>query len=126
MLRKSNVTPLSAAAIAQTHASIFVNIEGEKLPRFVMRKMFGTDGIRAVAGESPLDKRTVYAVGKALAHSLGKNPRVVMGMDTRESGPWIAATLVAGLRSGGADVESAGVITTPAIAFLARKHGFSA
>ena len=91
-----------------------------------MRKMFGTDGIRAVAGEAPLDKRTVYAVGKALAHSLGENPRVVMGMDTRESGPWIAATLAAGLRAGGAGVENAGVITTPAIAFLAVKHGFSA
>src|ERR1700744_480439 len=91
-----------------------------------MRKMFGTDGIRAVAGEAPLDKRTVFAVGRALAHSLGTSPRVVMGMDTRESGPWIAATLAAGLRAGGAEVESAGVITTPAIALLARKHGFSA
>src|ERR1700712_2337671 len=91
-----------------------------------MRKMFGTDGIRAVAGEPPLDKRTVYAVGKALALSLGESARVVMGMDTRESGPWIGATFAAGLRAGGADVESAGVITTPAIAFLARKHGFSA
>lgn len=91
-----------------------------------MRKMFGTDGIRAVAGEAPLDKRTVFAVGRALAHSLGDSPRVVMGMDTRESGPWIAATLAAGLRAGGAEVENAGVITTPAVAFLARKHGFSA
>jgi phosphoglucosamine mutase len=91
-----------------------------------MRKMFGTDGIRAVAGEAPLDRRTVYAVGRALAHSLGENPRVVMGMDTRESGPWIAATLAAGLRAGGATVESAGVISTPAVAFLAVKHGFSA
>src|SRR5580698_3822321 len=91
-----------------------------------MRKMFGTDGIRAVAGEAPLDKRTVYAVGRALAHSLGESPRVVMGMDTRESGPWIAATLAAGLREGGARVESAGIITTPAVAFLARTHGFHA
>src|ERR1700709_2321926 len=91
-----------------------------------MRKMFGTDGIRAVAGEAPLDKRTVFAVGVALARSLGEEPRVVMGMDTRESGPWIAATLAAGLRAGGAHVESAGVITTPAVAFLARKHGFNA
>lgn len=91
-----------------------------------MRKMFGTDGIRAVAGEAPLDKRTVFAVGRALAHSLGRNPRVVMGMDTRESGPWIAGTLAAGLRAGGAEVKSAGVITTPAIALLARTHGFHA
>jgi phosphoglucosamine mutase len=49
-----------------------------------------------------------------------------MGMDTRESGPWIAAALAAGLREGGAVVESAGVITTPAVAYLARKHRFSA
>ena len=91
-----------------------------------MRKLFGTDGIRAVAGEAPLDRRTVRAVGVALAQTLGAGAGVVMGMDTRESGPWIAATLAAGLREGGASVENAGVITTPAIAFLARKHGFSA
>jgi phosphoglucosamine mutase len=91
-----------------------------------MRKLFGTDGIRAVAGEAPLDKRTVRAVGVALATKLGKGATVVMGMDTRESGPWIAATLAAGLREGGATVENAGVITTPAIAFLAKRHGYSA
>jgi len=91
-----------------------------------MRKFFGTDGIRAVAGEAPLDVRTVRAVGLALATKLGAGSSVVMGMDTRESGPWIAETLAAGLREGGATVEWAGVITTPAIAFLARKHGFSA
>ncbi|QMV19218.1 phosphoglucosamine mutase [Granulicella sp. 5B5] len=91
-----------------------------------MRKLFGTDGIRAVAGEAPLDERTVRAVGVALATKLGKGSSVVMGMDTRESGPWIAATLAAGLREGGATVANAGVITTPAVAFLARKHGFSA
>ncbi|MGA7155944.1 MAG: phosphoglucosamine mutase [Acidobacteriaceae bacterium] len=91
-----------------------------------MRKLFGTDGIRAVAGEAPLDKRTIFAIGAALATKLGNNPRIIMGMDTRESCPWIAATLTAGLRSAGATVDSAGIITTPAIAFLARKHGFSA
>ena len=91
-----------------------------------MRKLFGMDGIRAVAGVAPLDKRTVRAVGVALAKTLGEGARVVMGMDTRESGPWIAAMLAAGLREGGATVESAGVIPTPAIAFLAKKHGFSA
>ena len=91
-----------------------------------MRKLFGTDGIRGVAGVAPLDRRTVFAVGVALARKLGAGATVVMGMDTRESGPWIAAALAAGLREGGARVESAGVITTPAVAFLARKHGFSA
>jgi len=91
-----------------------------------MRKLFGTDGIRAVAGEAPLDKRTIHAIGIALATKLGRDARILMGMDTRESGPWIAAALAAGLHAGGAAVESAGVITTPAIAYLARKHGFSA
>lgn len=94
-----------------------------------MRKLFGTDGIRAVAGESPLDPKTIYAVGLALAHQLKNstpNPTVILGMDTRESGPWIAAVLSAGLTEAGATVQNAGVITTPAIAYLARKHGFAA
>ena len=91
-----------------------------------MKKLFGTDGIRAVAGQPPLDATTIYAIGLALAHHLGASPRVLLGMDTRESGEWIAATLTAGLNAGGASVESAGVITTPAIAFLTHTHGFAA
>src|ERR1700722_17675025 len=93
-----------------------------------MRKLFGTDGIRAVAGEAPLDERTIYAVGLALAHQVNgaHHPRVLLGMDTRESSEWIAAIISAGLREGGAAVESAGVITTPAIAYLARRCAFSA
>ena len=93
------------------------------------RKLFGTDGIRAVAGESPLDPTTIFAVGLALAHSLCRvdaHPKVILGRDTRESSPWIATTLAAGLREAGAQVESAGVVPTPAVAFLARKHGFHA
>ena len=90
-----------------------------------MKKLFGTDGIRGVAGVAPLDRATVYAVGLALAHHLGAAPRVLLGMDTRESSEWIAATLTAGLRAGGAEVESAGVITTPAVAYLTAAHGFS-
>jgi len=91
-----------------------------------MKKLFGTDGIRAVAGQPPLDHATIYAVGLALAHHLGTSPRVLIGQDTRESSAWIAATLTVGLASAGATVESAGVITTPAIAYLARAHSFSA
>jgi phosphoglucosamine mutase len=94
-----------------------------------MRKLFGTDGIRAVAGQAPLDHKTIYAVGIALATGLattGTPVRIVLGMDTRESGPWIAATLAAGLRAAGATVANAGIITTPAVAFLAHTHGFSA
>lgn len=94
-----------------------------------MRKLFGTDGIRAVAGEAPLDPKTIYAVGLALAHQLNGShaqPRILLGMDTRESSAGIAATIAAGLADGGAHVENAGVVTTPAVAYLARQHGFAA
>lgn len=92
------------------------------------RKLFGTDGIRGVAGEPPLDAATVFAAGLAMGHSLRKSaePKVILGRDTRESGPWIAAMLAAGLHKAGAQVESAGIVPTPAIAFLARTHGFDA
>ena len=91
-----------------------------------MKKLFGTDGIRGVAGQFPLDPITIHAVGLALAHHLGDSPRVLIGQDTRESSDWIAAALSAGLVAAGATVESAGVIPTPAVAFLARAHNFSA
>ncbi|HEX4284640.1 MAG TPA: phosphoglucosamine mutase [Terracidiphilus sp.] len=92
------------------------------------RKLFGTDGIRGIAGEPPLDAATVFAVGLAIGHSVGKSAkgRVILGRDPRESSGWIASMLTAGIREAGASVESAGVVPTPAIAFLARKHGFDA
>ena len=88
-----------------------------------MKKLFGTDGIRAIAGQPPLDPATIHAIGLALARTLGQNggpARLLMGMDTRESSEGIAATLTAGLLAGGARVENAGVITTPGVAFLTR------
>jgi phosphoglucosamine mutase len=94
-----------------------------------MKKLFGTDGIRAIAGQAPLDPPTIYAIGLALGHTLKARtdkPKVLLGMDTRESSEWIAASLTAGLDAGGASVENAGVITTPAIAHLTHVHGFAA
>jgi phosphoglucosamine mutase len=94
-----------------------------------MRKLFGTDGIRGIAGEFPLDKETTFAIGHALAQHLNKKaqkPRVVVGQDTRESSGWIGDSVSAGLKTGGAEVASAGVITTPGIAYLARKQSFAA
>jgi len=94
-----------------------------------MRKLFGTDGIRAVAGEAPLDPPTIFATGIALASSLKSlypQPRVLLGSDTRESSPWISAVISAGLCRGGAEVLNAGVITTPGVAYLTRKHQFAA
>jgi phosphoglucosamine mutase len=88
-----------------------------------MRKLFGTDGIRAVAGVAPLDPATIFATGVALASSA---PKVLLGTDTRESSSWISAVIAAGLREGGAEVQNAGVITTPGVAYLARRHKFAA
>jgi phosphoglucosamine mutase len=92
-----------------------------------LRKLFGTDGIRGVAGEFPLDKKTVYAIGRALGdHVPPEQRRIVIGQDTRESSAWIADVLSGGLRDSGVHVESAGVIPTPGIAYLTRTLGFSA
>ncbi len=94
-----------------------------------MRKLFGTDGIRGIAGRYPLDHGTVFAIGSALAHHLangGAAVRIVIGQDTRESSAWIADALTAGIEQVGGTVVSAGVVTTPAIAYLARTEGFSA
>jgi len=80
-----------------------------------------------VAREFPLDRRTVYAIGQALGHHLPQGPRrIVIGQDTRESSPWIAEVLSAGLRDSGVQIDTAGVITTPGVAYLARTQGFSA
>jgi phosphoglucosamine mutase len=93
------------------------------------RKLFGTDGIRGVAGDTPLDPATIYAAGLAVGHSVRKTTakaKVLLGRDTRESSAWIAATIAAGLREAGITVESAGIVPTPAVAFLVRTHGFEA
>ena len=87
-------------------------------------RLFGTDGIRGEAGKFPLDAPTVRIIGRALAIHLaektGRNPRIVTGRDTRESGAGIEGDLIAGARAAGAEVHSAGIITTPGIALLAR------
>ena len=93
------------------------------------RQLFGTDGIRGVAGEFPLNKDSVYWIARAVGHDLARvNPRarVVIGQDTRVSSPWIADRFVEGLASAGVASRSAGVITTPGVAFLARSQGFDA
>jgi phosphoglucosamine mutase len=93
------------------------------------KQLFGTDGIRGVAGEYPLDPATVHAFGMALGTDLGRvapGVGVVIGMDTRESGPWIAAQVAGGLLRRGVHVSFAGVITTPGIAYLTRSNDFTA
>jgi phosphoglucosamine mutase len=88
-----------------------------------MRVLFGTDGIRGRAREYPLDPPTIFALGEALAHRLrreGKPGGVLMGMDTRESGPEIAQALAAGMAAGGGEAILIGVIPTPGVAYLCR------
>ena len=91
--------------------------------------MFGTDGIRGVAGEFPLTMESTYLIGRALGHDLirgNSKAQAVMGQDTRESSAWIADRVAAGMAAVGVVVHSAGVITTPGVAYLARTRGFAA
>src|ERR1700721_197287 len=93
------------------------------------RQLFGTDGIRGVAGEFPLTLESTYLIGRALGHDLVRNTRKaqgVVGQDTRQASAWIADRVAEGLGAVGVDVHSAGVITTPGIAYLARSRGFAA
>jgi phosphoglucosamine mutase len=93
------------------------------------RQLFGTDGIRGVAGEFPLTRDNIYLIGRALGHDLLRsNPKaqVVIGQDTRESSRWIGDRLCQGLASVGVGAHSAGVITTPGVAYLARSKKLDA
>ena len=93
------------------------------------KQLFGTDGIRGVAGEYPLDPETVYAFGLALGHdavAAQPSPEILIGADTRESGTWIAEMVAGGLEQAGARVSYAGVITTPGVAYVTRKGPFLA
>jgi len=92
-------------------------------------RLFGTDGVRGTAGEYPLDPQTVRRVGAALVRALpssGRPLRLLVGRDTRESGGWIEAEMAHGANGEGALVTSAGVVPTPAIAYLTKREGFDA
>ena len=95
------------------------------------KQLFGTDGIRGVPGEYPLDNATLDRVGLALgtylrARGVDAKPRVLIGRDTRESGPHIAERIARGLTAAGAEPVSAGVVTTPGVAWLVSRENFAA
>ena len=93
------------------------------------KELFGTDGIRGAAGEFPLDSQTVYAFGAALCDAIranGDRREILIGADTRESGPWIAGMVAGGIQSRGGAVRYAGVVTTPGVAYLTRSGPFAA
>jgi phosphoglucosamine mutase len=94
-----------------------------------VKRLFGTDGIRAVAGEYPLDYATIHALGKALVKLLrGERlePNILIGRDTRESGVWIERALTGGIRDAGGNPRSAGVIPTSGISYLTRLRAYAA
>ena len=95
-----------------------------------MKSLFGTDGIRGEAGKFPLDSPTAEIIGSSLAtylaHDSGHSPSIVIGRDTRESGEWLERALIAGASAAGANCFSAGVITTPGVAYLTRALGAGA
>ena len=94
-----------------------------------MGKYFGTDGVRGVAG-ADLTCEMAMLIGRGAAAELpsstGHKPRIHIGKDTRQSGEMLEAALTAGLCSVGADVESLGVVPTPAVAYLVRKYNADA
>src|SRR5438552_2697198 len=93
------------------------------------KRLFGTDGVRGTAGQYPLDPKTIHALGMALgsvARHLGPKPEIVIGMDTRESSPWMAGQVAGGLKEAGVGVRFAGVVTTPGVAFLTHTDSFVA
>jgi phosphoglucosamine mutase len=94
-----------------------------------MSKLFGTDGIRAVAGQHPLDYTTVCTLGEALIdilHQEGLAPKVLIGRDTRESGKWLEQALFQGIQAKKGEAVSTGILPTSAVSFLTKKLAFSA
>ncbi len=90
------------------------------------RKFFGTDGIRGVAGEYPLDRRTVTALGLAAGEVLARRgAAALIAADTRESGPWLAACLAEGLVAAGVECHYAGILPTPAVAHLTLARAYT-
>ena len=87
--------------------------------------LFGTDGIRGVANEPPLTPDLVFRVGRELVATLRaergvERARLVIGRDTRRSGPLLESAMVAGILSAGGDCYAVGVLPTPGIALLTR------
>jgi phosphoglucosamine mutase len=88
-------------------------------------RLFGTDGIRGRANEEPLTPEFAVAFGRAVAAKFGQaGQQIVIGRDTRISGPMLEQAVAAGVAAMGVDVRLIGVVPTPAVAFLTRHlHG---
>ncbi len=95
-----------------------------------MKQLFGTDGIRGLAGEFPLDEPTVRIIAASLVRHfrerLGRDPKFVCGRDTRESGSWIQDAIFSGILAENGQCRSAGVITTPGVAYVTKEFDYDA
>ena len=86
------------------------------------RQLFGTDGVRGLAGQYPLDEAGAKRIGMAVGtHFAEPGQRVVIGCDPRESSAGLVEALTSGLTAVGVNVTSLGVITTPGLAYLTRQ-----
>ena len=88
--------------------------------------LFGTDGVRGVPGEPPLDGDTIASLGAALTDALGGAPRIACGRDTRDTGTWVQQRFADGVRARGGAPIDVGVVPTPAVALIASRGGFDA
>jgi len=94
-----------------------------------MPRLFGTDGVRGTVGEFPMTPEFALALGRAAGFIFSANDKratVIVGRDTRQSGPMLNSALIAGLLASGVDVMDVGVIPTPAVAWLVRRLNASA
>jgi phosphoglucosamine mutase len=113
-----------AGAGSRRPAAVGANGRGDGAHRGrPVSRLFGTDGIRGVANEEPLTPELAFRIGRELAAELaeqraGGGTRIVVGRDTRRSGPLLESALVAGALSAGADCYTVGVLPTPGIAFM--------
>ena len=127
---KGATGPAWALEAARKGCAILPQVIRSADPTIAMAKqLFGTDGIRGIPGTPPLDDQTLYATGSGLGEYLRKqhgSAHVLIGMDTRESGPHIATVLAKGLQKSGATIAYAGIITTPGIACLVRQNDYQA
>src|SRR5690348_6361490 len=124
--RQTRVSPASNRRPSRCESAVASNLA----------RLFGTDGVRGHAGEYPLDPPTVRRLGAALVRSAfaeasarqagDRRPHLLIGRDTRESGGWIEAEFAHGAAGEGAEVTSAGIVPTPAVAYLTRTGTYDA
>ena len=114
--------------MTQIYAEVLSVVQRQSVPNIFMKKLFGTDGIRGIAGKYPFEADVVKRIGYAAAMVVNNSPKkeFVIGCDTRESSSWISNAVAEGIMSAGVSVFDCGVISTPAISYITSRRGSSA